>query len=696
MGSNVISIGSSAFYGCKNLNDVTIGSGVTSIDYYTFFNCTNLQTITIGSNVNTINDYAFLNCTSLRTVNIPASVTLIESYAFCNCSNLETVSISTGLSTINPHAFINCTSLKSFDVDSGNDHFKSDGGVLFDHDGKTLIIYPTGIVGDYTIPGTVEFIESYAFSNCTNLTSVTILSSLSDIKPYAFYYCKSLKFLTISTDATATSDNTTIGESAFSGCIDLINITLGSNVVIGTSAFRDCTSLKNVNILPGVTTIGDSAFYNCNKLKTIDLPSTIMSIGSSAFYYCSSLISIVIPPQITRIPSYFCSYCHKLKSVVIPSSVTSIGSYAFAYCHILNSITLPPNLTGIGSSAFMNIDIKSIDIPASVTTIGSGAFYACFNLASVTYHGTINPNTKYYENVFYSCDMLLSVCVPSNYTASVFCKIPVCKTDSCDSIYSQDNQCFGSVCDGDVVTYEMRPGVTSWERTSGCVNYYCNNATGLTTRAACWNKDNGKVLCASGSCVMKASYMAKQYLVAIDIDSDGDMSTAASYFGTDLQSIFGNDYYNYYRNIAFESNEAGELRIWVYSIKYQSDASRLASTLNGIIKDNDCDYHILCNVKRAYVYEGESSSDSNDSSSSSAKPHSTSSSSMKPHSTSSSSSTKPHSTSSSSTKPHSTSTSSDTSTSNPVLGSAVSVHESIFSLFVVLFMMLTELINSVQ
>jgi len=572
------------------------------------------------------------------------------------------VSISTGLETINEHAFINCTSLKSFDVEVGNDNFKSDGGVLFDHDGKTLIIYPAGKGYSYTVPDDVESIASYAFENCTNLTSVTIPSTVKEIGSYAFYHCTNLQFLYISTDATSTTDNTAIGEYAFYRCTGLTNVTLGPNAVIGASAFSDCSSLKNVNILPGVTTIGESAFNNCDKLKSIDLPSTITSIGSRVFYDCDALTSIVIPPKVTQIPSYFCYGCSKLKSVGFSSNVTVIGNNAFMMCTSLSSVTLPPNLTEVGSSAFAYGIFRSIDIPASVTNIGSDAFAMNTKLTSVTYHGTTNPAGYYYQSCFGGCSMLLSVCVPSNYSESSFCRKPVCKTDSCDSIYSQDNQCFGTVCNDGNVTYEIRPGVSDWEQTYGCVDYYCNNATGLARRGACWNDENGTMLCESSKCVMKAPYMDKLYLVAIDMESNTDMYDVM-YFANDLAERFGNSYYYYYRNIAYESNEVGDLRVWVYSISSQSSASTLANSLNRINKDN-CNYYVLCNVKHARVYDGTSSSDP---------------------------------TPSSSTKPHSSLSSSDTSTSSkPVLSAAVSVHEKMFGLFVALFLMLIELINYTQ
>ena len=58
-----------------------------------------------------------------------------------------------------------------------------------------------------------------AFSNCSSLTSVTILSSVTSIGDVAFYGCSGL------TSVTIPSSMTSIGEYAFYGCSSLTSIT---------------------------------------------------------------------------------------------------------------------------------------------------------------------------------------------------------------------------------------------------------------------------------------------------------------------------------------------------------------------------------------------------------------------------------------------------------------------------------------
>ena len=57
------------------------------------------------------------------------------------------------------------------------------------------------------------------FQNCSNLTSVTIPNSVSNIGANAFYNCRSLSSLTIGNSVTS------IGESTFRGCSGLTSVT---------------------------------------------------------------------------------------------------------------------------------------------------------------------------------------------------------------------------------------------------------------------------------------------------------------------------------------------------------------------------------------------------------------------------------------------------------------------------------------
>ena len=72
-GIRVKRIGSSAFYGCKNIKSITLPEGVTSIGNDTFYNCSSLTSITLPEGVTSIGYRAFYNCSSLKHIMMSGS-----------------------------------------------------------------------------------------------------------------------------------------------------------------------------------------------------------------------------------------------------------------------------------------------------------------------------------------------------------------------------------------------------------------------------------------------------------------------------------------------------------------------------------------------------------------------------------------------------------------------------------------------
>ena len=70
MGSNVETIGANAFYGCKNLTDVSLGKNLTAIGANAFSGCSKLKRLTIPSKVKKIGSNAFYGCKSLKKLTV--------------------------------------------------------------------------------------------------------------------------------------------------------------------------------------------------------------------------------------------------------------------------------------------------------------------------------------------------------------------------------------------------------------------------------------------------------------------------------------------------------------------------------------------------------------------------------------------------------------------------------------------------
>jgi len=357
IGNSVTNIGERAFSECTALTSVTIPDRVTSIGNGAFFRCTGLTSVSISNGVTSIGNGAFSRCTGLTNVSIPNGVTSIGNGAFSHCTGLMSVTIGNNVTSIGDYAFLGCTGLTAFMVDPLNSAYSSTDGVLLDKNQGTLIQFPGGRSGSYVVPDSVTSIGNSAFSSCPGLTNVTIPNGV-----------------------------TSIGNSAFSSCTGLTSVTIPNGVTsIGSFTFSGCTGLTSVTIPNGVTSIGSYTFSDCTGLRSVVIPNGVISIGSFTFFGCTGLTNVTIPNGVTSIESYTFVGCTGLTSVTIPNSATSIGNGAFSGCTELTSVIIGNSVTHIGEATFFRCTgLTSMTIPNSVTSIGERTFLGCTGLTAFT------------------------------------------------------------------------------------------------------------------------------------------------------------------------------------------------------------------------------------------------------------------------------------------------------------------------
>ncbi|MDR1400050.1 MAG: leucine-rich repeat domain-containing protein [Treponema sp.] len=120
--------------------------------------------------VRVIQKGAFQSLKSLTRVSLPFGITTIESGAFDGCSALVSLFIPASVTRIDAGAFTGCSSLTAIEVDPRNQHYHESQGVLFDKAGTTLLYYPSGKIGDYSVSASVENVAPGAFTEADKLS----------------------------------------------------------------------------------------------------------------------------------------------------------------------------------------------------------------------------------------------------------------------------------------------------------------------------------------------------------------------------------------------------------------------------------------------------------------------------------------------------------------------------------------------
>ena len=334
------------------------------------------------------------------------------------------------------------------------------------------------LVGNVVIPRQVSYggniyevteISGWAFSDCKEMTSITIPATVQSIGYSAFWGCTNLKYLNIEdiaawcsvthkggteghplsiahrlflngvevktlvipegvtaiahdafhdasgiTSVVIPSSVTQIGDAAFAGCVSMEELSIGNGVQgIGAGAFSGCRSLTEVTVPEGVERLSGQVFYGCGKLASIHLPQSLQSIGYSAFEACNSLTSVVIPNQVTVLGSRAFYECKQLTSVRLPDNITKLDEWTFTRCYQLKDINLPKNLQQMCDySLFWCSSIEELTLPSTLTDISQSALLGCIGLRSLIVEEG-NPNFLTENDVLFNSDKTTLMLFPA-------------------------------------------------------------------------------------------------------------------------------------------------------------------------------------------------------------------------------------------------------------------------------------------
>ena len=343
---------SSPFYGCENLETITLAEGheqfivqdgvlfnhdktklvfyppgkadtvytvpegVKIVGYASFAYADSLKKIFLPEGVETIDDYAFENCSALRTLELPPSIAEIQNSVFSK-SGLVEIKLPDHLTTLGEGIFYECTSLERVEL-----------------------------------PASLETIPSGLFCGCTALQEVEIPEAVTHIGLHAFAYCDALETLHIPAKAW-------VYEGAIHHCDNLREITVDETnpyfYTIDGVLFGDGRSFGSGGstllaypagkkddeyLIPdGVVRLGQCAFGGSQYLKWVMLPNQVRSLGSAVFHDSRRLTGVMFGTGVTTLPTLFFAKCNRLKELFVTDQLIMIENKAFDEVDSLRHIT---------------------------------------------------------------------------------------------------------------------------------------------------------------------------------------------------------------------------------------------------------------------------------------------------------------------------------------------------------------------
>ncbi len=457
-----------------SVSSISMPVGITSIGDYAFKDLTSITTVSLPSSLSQVGDYAFSGCTGLNEIgyagisepnvlisvgdhafdNTPSAITVKSSFqqpskewspfatkpsATADVTMIYAAHDTSG--TVDLQWYVDDTTLKfQGTYDSIPDYTMSTTPWAKAYGSRiTTVEYPNAVISQ----------GAYAFSGCSALESITLPSTFT-VKQHSFEG-SGLTSIIIQ------SASTVLETDAFKNVTALKNVTMPVSMILTADVFNGCTSISTVSLTgtacgdysssvtanqyqpwmkttsdltvilepgltsisanmfyqtehlkkidltqvkndAGISTIGSKAFYQCTGLQELSIGSKSTTIASDAFYDLTGLKTLTMPLDFTDDPIFGGNSCRSLSHLILTGtscpdytyeSEGSAGTYLNTPWHKVtdtntNIVVTFDQIDKIGNYMFYDCDrLLIISVPSSVTSIGEYAFYDCDNLAAI-------------------------------------------------------------------------------------------------------------------------------------------------------------------------------------------------------------------------------------------------------------------------------------------------------------------------
>ena len=438
----ITGIADNAFKGKHNIEVINLGSNVQTIGNSAFENCSSLRRVTyktladdnetiITPQLRQIGDRAFANCTALKNIDsesnansevtkLPSELETIGTNAFEKCLGIKSIVIPKNVSSIGTKIFKSCPNLISLAVDAENSNYGSaDCNLIYRKNNGAII---EGCKRSSFNSNQLISVEDNVFDSIElvspNATDPNVFDSVSSITfPSSFtsFGKESFKNNLSLTSITINGPVKKFYTSTFEGCSNISNLVINDSTGDFISSYNsvirvkvsDATDTENVGEI--VPSTGDEA-TNYSELPrliygtvgTSQIDSRVKSIGKRAFYK-SNVQNIVFTStkavagsgnnDLVSIDDEAFRECAKLETLKIYFPGVSVQRSAMQLplslcrgCTSLTSFVIPP--------AYSSMKLEEDE------TKGNGSFVDCTNLSEIAIHGHLSV---IYENTFTNC-----------------------------------------------------------------------------------------------------------------------------------------------------------------------------------------------------------------------------------------------------------------------------------------------------